>query len=87
VSFIAVALVIVVFVVFALTRSEPDELAGVEVISNFGQGHLTEGEAPFDYNSNPPTSGSHAAASAGCGIYVEEVPDVTQVHNPLSTAQ
>lgn len=78
---IAVALVMVVLVVFALTRSEPDELAAVEVIPNLGQGHLAEGEAPPDYNSNPPTSGRHAAASAECGIYVEEVPDVAQVHN------
>lgn len=78
---IAVALVIGVFVVFALTRSGPDELAAVEVIPNMGQGHLAQGESPPDYNSNPPTSGRHSAASAECGIYVEEVPGVTQVHN------
>ncbi|MEX1037651.1 MAG: DUF3105 domain-containing protein [Acidimicrobiia bacterium] len=78
---IAVALVIVVFVVFAATRPEPDELAAVEVIPNMGQGHLVQGEAPPDYNSNPPTSGRHASSSAECGIYVEEVSDVIQVHN------
>lgn len=75
------AIVAVILVGYGLTRSEPDELAAVEVIPNMGDGHLAQGEAPPDYNSNPPTSGRHASSSAECGIYVEEVADVIQVHN------
>jgi len=75
------ALVVLVAVVLVLADSEPEELAAVEVIPNLGQGHLAQGEAPPAYNSNPPTSGRHAASSAECGIYIEEIPDKNQVHN------
>jgi hypothetical protein len=40
----------------------------------------SEIEAPT-YNSDPPTSGAHAAQAAACGIFRQPVPDVYQLHD------
>ena len=45
-----------------------------------GAGHIPVGNFAT-YNTNPPTSGSHWAAPAECGIYDEELPDERVVHN------
>ena len=58
----------------------PEELADVETFPNMGQGHLSAGQSPPDYNSTPATSGAHASA-AQCGIYLTEISDEVQVHN------
>lgn len=76
-----VALVLVGAVVFFATRPEPVALANVQTFPSQGQQHI-DATAPIpDYNSDPPTSGPHAAAPAPCGIYRQPVPDVTQVHD------
>lgn len=46
-----------------------------------GGGHLAQGDPVPVYNSSPATSGPHSPAPATCGIYTEELPDVTLVHN------
>lgn len=66
---------------FIVSRPAPEELAAVENFPVQGRGHLAEGAAAPTYNSDPPTSGDHAASSAQCGIYTQEIPDVLQVHN------
>lgn len=73
--------VVVIVGAFIATRSLPEELSGVEEFPQQGRDHLTQGEAPPDYNSSPATSGDHSPAPADCGIYTAEVPDETQVHN------
>ncbi len=73
--------VIAVVIAFVALQSPPEELAEVETFAVQGRDHLTEGETPPAYNSNPPTSGDHAPSAAQCGIYTEPIPDVLQVHN------
>jgi hypothetical protein len=68
-------------VVFFATRPEPPALANVQTFTDQGQQHI-DASAPLpDYNSNPPTSGPHAATPAPCGIYRQPVPDLNQVHD------
>jgi hypothetical protein len=45
-----------------------------------GRTHIPPGQ-PYNYNSNPPTSGPHTAAVATPGIHDEPVPKETLVHN------
>lgn len=56
---------------FDYSRSVP-ELSG---------SHIVVGQTYSDYNSNPPTSGSHWPDPLGRGIYDEEQPDEILVHN------
>lgn len=51
-----------------------------EVIPNQGAQHVAIG-TPFDYNSNPPTSGPHFATPAEWGVYKEEIHDQILIHN------
>ena len=76
-----IGVVIVAAVLLALTGKEPPELANMETFPDMGRAHLEPGEAPPEYNSDPPTSGPHAPQAAPCGIHVSEVPDPLQVHN------
>jgi hypothetical protein len=76
-----VAIVLVGAVVFFATRPTPEALANVQTFPSQGQEHI-DATAPIpDYNSDPPTSGPHAANPAPCGIYRRSVPDVTQIHD------
>jgi len=77
----AVAVVVIGAIAFAATRPEPAELAATEVFEDMGGGHLAAGDPIPAYNSSPATSGPHNPAAATCGIYTEELPDVTLVHN------
>lgn len=45
-----------------------------------GREHVGLGH-PHTYNSNPPTSGPHYTKEADWGVYKEELPDETLVHN------
>ncbi len=76
-----IVVAVVALIGFMVTRPEPDELADVETFSDLGGGHLAVGDPEPIYNSSPPTSGPHSPSSTACGIYVEEIPDVVQVHN------
>ena len=75
------ALAGVALIAFLVFQPLPEALADVESFSNQGDRHLAEGDPVPAYNSNPGTSGDHAAAPAACGIYLQEVPDVVQIHN------
>src|SRR5437870_6661550 len=45
-----------------------------------GRTHIPPGQ-PYNYNSNPPTSGPHTSAVATPGVYDEPVAKETLVHN------
>jgi Protein of unknown function (DUF3105) len=45
-----------------------------------GRTHIPSGQ-PYNYNSNPPTSGPHTSAVATPGVHEEPVPKETAVHN------
>ena len=76
-----VAIVLVGAVVFFATRPAPEALANVQTFPSQGQEHIAATAPIPDYNSDPPTSGPHAATPAPCGIYRRPVPDVTQIHD------
>ena len=76
----AVAVLIVVVVGFWLSqRLFPAELVGVEQPTNLGRGHIAAGE-PANYATATPTSGPHAASSARCGVYTQQIPAEFAVH-------
>ncbi len=76
----AVAVLIALVVGFWLSqRLFPAELAGVEQPTNLGRGHIAAGE-PANYATATPTSGPHAASSARCGIYSQQIPAEFAVH-------
>ena len=60
-------------------RLFPAELVGVEQPTNLGRGHIAAGE-PANYATATPTSGPHAASSARCGIYTQQIPAEFAVH-------
>jgi len=84
---VAVVVVILggaVFLAIDLTAPEappPPELEAVETFDDMGTQHLAPGEGTPQYNSNPPTSGPHAATPAACGVYRQPVPDVSSLHS------
>ena len=80
-TLIAISGVVGTVIAFLAFRQPPTELTAVETFPAQGRSHLAEGEAPPVYNSDPPTSGDHAASALSCGIYTQEIPDVLQVHN------
>lgn len=62
-----------------LNRRRVENLPGRE-IPDQGAEHVAPGHQ-FSYNSNPPTSGPHFASPAEWGVYKEELPDQTLIHN------
>lgn len=61
-----------------------------EIFPDLGREHLSDDDtsaviagslAPPEYNSVPPTSGTHAPFWAQCGIYLKAIPDIVQVHS------
>ena len=74
------ALVIGAIAYFA-TRPPPAALENVQTFPDLGQAHLAASDPAPEYNSNPPTSGSHSPSAAPCGIYRGPVPDINQVHD------
>lgn len=52
-----------------------------EEVPILGRDHVPEGTKVKNYNSNPPTSGSHWPTPAPWGFYSEPVPDEVVVHN------
>jgi hypothetical protein len=78
---IGVTLALAAAIVFLATRPAPEAMSNVQTFPDQGQQHLSAGDPAPSYNSNPPTSGTHSATAASCGIYREAVPDVNLVHN------
>lgn len=52
-----------------------------EILSSQGQKHIQTDADHEEYNSNPPTSGSHNAQPANWAIYQSELPDENLIHN------
>lgn len=61
-----------------------------ETFPDLGREHVSDEDtdaviagslASPEYNSVPPTSGTHSPFSAQCGIYLQTVPDIVQVHS------
>jgi hypothetical protein len=76
---VGVALVLVVG--FLIVRKAiPPELPGVEAQSNLGRTHAVNG-SQVNYPTATPTSGTHAASSARCGIFSQEIPPEFAVHS------
>ena|SRR3989344_7539589 len=63
----------------AYSRWKSKNLPG-QTYPDQGQEHVTPGHQ-HTYNSNPPTSGWHHSNPAEWGIYKEELPDETLLHN------
>jgi hypothetical protein len=88
---LAVLLFLIVSACAGNTADDPGVLLDVETFPEQSVGvHLSEeavrqitnGELePPDYNSDPPTSGPHAARAAACGIFRQPVPDVYQIQD------
>jgi len=54
---------------FIVQKAIPEELPGVAKQANNGRSHVTNTET-VPYGTATPTSGTHSAGSAGCGILV-----------------
>lgn len=62
------------------SRGSSQHLPGV-AYPDQGREHIKSGQEHLTYNSNPPTSGPHFELPAKWGIYKEELPDETLIHN------
>ncbi|MBI4050336.1 MAG: DUF3105 domain-containing protein [Candidatus Doudnabacteria bacterium] len=62
------------------SRQAALEKPGEEIVDQ-GRAHIQPGEEHEQYNSNPPTSGSHYAQAADWGVYDQELPDEQLIHN------
>lgn len=63
----------------AYSRWAKKDLPG-QAIPDQGREHVGPGHV-HAYNSNPPTSGWHFSAPTEWGVYKEELPDGTLIHN------
>lgn len=65
---------------FAQFVRRPADGGPGEALPDQGAPHVSLG-TPFDYNSNPPTSGPHFANPAEWGVYQEGIADQILIHN------
>lgn len=72
--------VVLVLGFFIVRKAVPPELPGVEAQPNLGRTHSVNGEQ-VNYATATPTSGTHAASSARCGIFSQEIPPEFAVHS------
>jgi len=78
---VVVGVTLVLIVGFLIVRKAiPPELPGVEAQPNLGRTHSVNGQQ-VNYASATPTSGTHAASSARCGIFSQEIPPEFAVHS------
>ena len=66
-------------IVYLATR--PEKPAPGIAFPILGREHIPVGTYHSEYNSNPPTSGSHYAEEAEWGVYQNELPDEQLIHN------
>lgn len=64
---------------FVFQKANPGELLGVAQQPNEGRNHALSGET-VAYGTATPTSGTHAARAAGCGIFRQPMPLEFAVH-------
>ncbi|WP_298747452.1 DUF3105 domain-containing protein [uncultured Serinicoccus sp.] len=79
-SAVAVVVLIVGAVVFAVVRDSPalGDLSAVEEFENAGANHVNEA---IEYDQTPPVGGPHHPAWWNCGVYAEEIPNEHAVHS------
>ena len=82
-----IGLVVVAMVGLFMLGNKPDASAKptADLIgdkhSDLGQKHIQQGQSHENYNSNPPSSGSHYTSPTPWGIKDSEIPDETLIHN------
>ncbi|HWC42832.1 MAG TPA: DUF3105 domain-containing protein [Actinomycetota bacterium] len=54
---------------------------GVQTFPEAGRDHISPGEQPDNWNSNPPTSGDHLASPLAPGVYTSDQDMRAMVHN------
>ncbi len=69
-----------VYGLVVISKNAQQNKPGLE-IPELGQDHIPDGQIVDNYNSNPPTSGSHYGAPADWGAYEVQLPDERLVHN------
>ncbi len=87
---IAAGVIIITFILVVIVRNTiaeqnpPGDLSIPDTsvsYPNQGQTHIEVGAAHPAYNSNPPTSGWHYIDPAPWGVYPNQLPDETLIHN------
>lgn len=82
---IVIAFVLVVIVRNTIAEQNPPGDLSIPDTSvsypNLGQQHIAVGQTHPAYNSNPPTSGWHYIDPAPWGVYKNQLPDETLIHN------
>lgn len=75
-----IAIILVIYGIFLLisrtTTPRPGESFAIQ-----GREHIPVGSEHPEYNSNPPTSGSHYAQPTNWGVYQEELEDGNVIHS------
>ena len=66
-------------IVYLATR--PEKSIPGTAFPILGREHIPVGTFHPEYNSNPPTSGSHYVKEAEWGVYQNELPDEQLIHN------
>ena len=75
-------LVAVGYGIFLLAQTAGSEGEDFSVVYEIqGREHIADGISHPEYNSNPPSSGSHYASPARGGFYDESLPDERVIHN------
>lgn len=79
----AVAIIAIIFVIYGLfllisrtVTQRPGESIAIQ-----GREHIPVGSEHPEYNSNPPTSGSHDAQPTDWGVYQKELKDENVIHS------
>lgn len=78
---LALLVLALVSYVFFLLISRTETSRPGESIAIQGQAHISVGSPTPEYNSNPPTSGSHYAQATNWGVYQNELKDENAVHS------
>lgn len=79
-SVLAAAIVVGTIGFIVVDKATADELPGVSQQAYEGRDHVESGQA-VAYATATPTSGTHAASSARCGISAQQMPAEFAVHS------
>jgi uncharacterized protein DUF3105 len=79
IGLLAVAAIVAVVVAYQLLN-KPEDIRPGQAVPIMGNDHIADTAPTPEYNSNPPTSGSHSSPVNG-GAYSIEVPERNALHN------